>query len=119
MEEGHIVAIRPDTITITGVKEAGEAEILCARLFQTIADVASRKNGITPVFKAQPTLTVLDIFRSLPRSNCGLCGSPTCMAFAAGIHRRENIPASCSPLRAETEKYSALLQKLQTHGYKI
>lgn len=119
MEEGHIVAIRPTTITITGVAGAVEAESLCMRLFQRITDVAARKGDITPVFKAQPSLKVLDIFLALPRTNCGLCGSLTCMAFAAGLHRREETPASCPPLRTEREKYDTLLQKLQIHGCSI
>jgi ArsR family metal-binding transcriptional regulator len=116
MEEGHIVAVRPTTITITGVTGAVEADTLCTRLFRRIADVAARKEAITPVFKAQPSLTVLEIFLALPRTNCGLCGIPTCMAFAAGLHRRQEAPASCPPLRAEREKYDTLLQKLQIHG---
>ena len=119
MEDGHIVAIRPTTITITGVAGAVEAESLCIRLFQRITDVAARKGDITPVFKAQPSLKVLDIFLALPRTNCGLCGSPTCMAFAAGLHRREETPASCPPLRTEREKYDTLLQKLRIHGCSI
>ncbi len=30
-------------------------------------------------------IAILDLYKALPRTNCGACGQPTCMAFAARV----------------------------------
>jgi hypothetical protein len=37
----------------------------------------------------------LDIFRRTPRSNCGNCGHPTCLAFAAAVAKTGEDPRRC------------------------
>jgi hypothetical protein len=37
----------------------------------------------------------LDIFRRTPRSNCGRCGHPTCLAFAAAVAKTGEDPRRC------------------------
>lgn len=32
--------------------------------------------------------TVLELLKALPRTNCGECGQPTCMAFATRVIRK-------------------------------
>jgi ArsR family metal-binding transcriptional regulator len=117
MDEGHIVAIYPRKITITDLTSVQEAEEICREYFQKIRGIKDRKNTIAPVFHKRSSITVLDIFRSLPRTNCGLCNCPTCMAFAAKVFQRGDLIASCDPLRSEREKYRKLLHQLRTNGY--
>jgi hypothetical protein len=45
--------------------------------------------------------TPLDIYKLLPKSNCGQCGIATCMAFAAAVIRQEKQLAECPHLDAE------------------
>src|SRR3972149_10339998 len=40
-------------------------------------------------------LTGLDIFKLLPRTNCGECGVPTCMAFAMKLAAKNAELAAC------------------------
>lgn len=45
---------------------------------------------------------VLDIFKDLPRTNCGICGKGSCFAFASIVYL-EGVPLSlCTPLAPET-----------------
>jgi ArsR family metal-binding transcriptional regulator len=117
MDAGHIVAIHPSRITITDVRSMEEAEILCRRYMEHIREVSANHASISPVYHKKPSLTVLDIFRSLPRTNCGLCGSPTCMAFAAKVFRREDVIGSCGPIVNEKDGHEELFHKLLTSGY--
>ena len=93
MDAGHIVAIYTEQITLTDVRGAEEAAALCRSYYERILKVLARKDAITPLYEARLTLGVLDIYRMLPRTNCGICQLPTCMAFAArrpspgGLHR--------------------------------
>src|SRR3990172_10180496 len=40
-------------------------------------------------------LTGLDIFKKLPKTNCGECGVPTCMAFAMKLAARQAEIDAC------------------------
>ena len=40
-------------------------------------------------------LSGLDIFKLLPKTNCGDCGVPTCMAFAMKIAQKKAELSSC------------------------
>ena len=48
-------------------------------------------------------LTGLDIFKLLPRTNCGECGVPTCMAFAMKLAAKSADLAAC-PYASEAAK---------------
>ncbi len=48
-------------------------------------------------------LTGLDIFKLLPRTNCGECGVPTCMAFAMKLAAKNADLAAC-PYASEAAK---------------
>src|SRR5512143_3024315 len=42
--------------------------------------------------------TPLEIYALLPKTNCGECGTATCLAFAAAILKEEKQPADCPRL---------------------
>ena len=44
---------------------------------------------------------VLDILKLLDKSNCRKCGEPTCMAFAATVHKGEKELQSCPNLESD------------------
>lgn len=46
-------------------------------------------------------LQPLQIYRLLPRTNCKLCGCPTCYAFAFDLISRDKRPADCPDLLKE------------------
>src|SRR5512133_821692 len=48
-------------------------------------------------------LTGLDIFKLLPKTNCGECGVPTCMAFAMKLAAK-NTELSACPYASEEAK---------------
>jgi acetyl-CoA decarbonylase/synthase complex subunit gamma len=49
-------------------------------------------------------LTGLDIFKLLPRTNCGECGVPTCMAFAMKLAAKNAGLAACPYASEEAKK---------------
>jgi ArsR family metal-binding transcriptional regulator len=119
LEDGHIVAIYPRQITVTDVSGVEEARGVCRTYFQKIMDVGASRETISPLYERRLSIGVLDIFRALPRTNCGRCESPTCMAFAARVFRREARISDCVPLLDEVEKDTVeeLLQRLRANGY--
>ena len=49
-------------------------------------------------------LSGLDIFKLLPKTNCGDCGVPTCMAFAMKLAQKKAELSECSYASAEANK---------------
>ncbi|MFH1736815.1 MAG: (Fe-S)-binding protein, partial [Actinomycetota bacterium] len=49
-------------------------------------------------------LTGIDIFKLLPKTNCGDCGVPTCLAFAMKIAAGQAELAGCPHLSEEAAK---------------
>jgi ArsR family metal-binding transcriptional regulator len=121
MDDGHIVALYPNRITITDIADQDTAARLCGKYFEIIRRVRADGNKIVPQYHKQPSITLLDILRQLPRTNCGLCQSPTCMAFAARVFRRETSIHGCAPLveQAASERVRTLLQLLEANGYEV
>lgn len=117
MDRGHIVAIYPDRLTITDVPGTAEAESLCDEYFNLIERVRRERPRLTPVMRRQRSLSVLDIYRLLPKSNCGLCHLPTCLALAAAVLRRESPVSACPPVTESPSNFGELIDLLQTNGY--
>jgi len=49
-------------------------------------------------------LSPLDVYRLLPKTNCGECGEKNCMAFAAKVVNREVVIEECPPILEEKYK---------------
>lgn len=119
MDAGHIVGIYPERITITSVRSSEEAALLCRTYFEKIQQVRGARDSIQPVYKTRPTLTLMDILKALPKTNCGACESPTCIAFAARVLRREAPLALCPAFLEHCSRHENLLQKMASAGYDV
>ena len=94
-------AFRPHEIAITPVLDHAEARQCADRIIETVNDIWSRRNEITPNFEGKkPLPNVLDIYKLLPRTNCKECGFPTCMAFAVAL-RTDSAKSSLCPRLSE------------------
>ncbi len=58
-------------------------------------DINNRREKIVPKYKVFRRISVPDILKILPQSNCGECGFTTCMAFAATLSRQQTVPGRC------------------------
>src|SRR4030042_850522 len=65
----------------------------------SINDIYARRSYITPDYTQYRYQPVLDIYRLLPRTNCGECGFQNCMAFAVAVSAKKILPNQCPSLR--------------------
>lgn len=56
-------------------------------------------------------ISPIDVYKILPRTNCGECQESNCMAFATKVVNGEAVIEGCSPLY--TPKYTKELEKIQ------
>ncbi|MFW6117593.1 MAG: acetyl-CoA decarbonylase/synthase complex subunit gamma [Thermoproteota archaeon] len=59
-------------------------------------------------------ISPIDVYQLLPRTNCGECGFPNCMAFATKVVNREVSIDECPPLQKEEyeEEYRQLKEMM-------
>ncbi|MFZ4441026.1 MAG: DUF3786 domain-containing protein [Syntrophales bacterium] len=59
-------------------------------------------------------LTILDLYKVLPKTNCGKCGLPTCLAFAAQVITQDEDVGKCPDLSTEARKLIPQIQEQQS-----
>jgi len=103
-DQARLITIYPHEIAINIVKDQQEAGEILEWLRQVINDTWERRQEIQPRFDVPARPRILDILRLLPRSNCGQCGLPTCMVFAAQVSEGLKSPAACPPLEEQNRQ---------------
>jgi DNA-binding CsgD family transcriptional regulator len=58
-------------------------------------DLYERRNAIKPNYQQYRPISVLDIYKLLPKTNCGECGFPTCMAYAGALRLKQTTTDKC------------------------
>ncbi len=58
--------------------------------------------------------TIFDILKETKKDNCGECGYPTCMAFAAAVHTGGCSKSACPYIKGATDKVKPALQDPET-----
>jgi ArsR family metal-binding transcriptional regulator len=96
--DGKPIAVYPTRILIAGLRDKEDAEELFAWLRETINAVFRRKADIEPSYFSLSRVRPLDVFKLLPKTNCGDCGKASCIAFAAALATGEAGPADCPAL---------------------
>jgi ArsR family metal-binding transcriptional regulator len=109
-DQGHSFAYRSREIKASPARDREEARDLIARAVALANDTWEDRNNIEPSFEKRTLPNMMQIYRLLPRTNCGECGFVTCMAYAAAL-REGDTELGCCPALAE-EAYSESQKEL-------
>jgi ArsR family metal-binding transcriptional regulator len=63
-----------------------------------VNDVWRRRHEIEPCYELRARPPALEIFKRLPRTNCGECGELTCLAFASKVWLGQAAVDKCPPV---------------------
>jgi ArsR family metal-binding transcriptional regulator len=75
--------------------------------------IDARINEITPCYEVLKYPAPTEIFKLLPKTNCGRCGDRSCLAFAGKLSRMSADLEQCVPMfDEENSKNLKLLQEL-------
>jgi len=96
--DGIHCTLYPNDVIAAPFTEQDQALKFVKRLFDFLNDLYVNKDSLKPNFKKYSPVSVFDIFKLLPQTNCKECGYPTCMAFAAAISKSETTPDKCPDL---------------------
>jgi len=110
--KGHVVTLHPHKIMVSNLMDSQEAAEIFKELRLFINETWLARDKIKPSFEVRKKPPVPEILKRLPKTNCGRCGYPSCVAFAAALSDDDAELASCRPLYEE-EKYQQARKELE------
>ena len=96
--QGKLITVHGRKIAINALKDETEARKIVEWLKNEINDAWENRADIDPVYEGQGRPQVIEILKRLPKTNCGECGAPTCMVFAARVAEGAKGAEDCPPL---------------------
>lgn len=100
---GKLITVHGRKIAINALKDEQEADKILGWLKHEINSVWENRHTITPSTQGAPKPKLIEILKYLPKTNCGKCGDPTCMVFAARVTEGVKASDQCTDIE-EAEK---------------
>ena len=97
--DGIKCTLYPNDAIAAPFMDQDQALTFVNRLIDFLNDLYNKKDSLKPNFKKVSPVSVFDIFKLLPQTNCKECSYPTCMAFAAALSKSETTPDKCPDFR--------------------
>ncbi len=98
---GHSIAFHAYEILTSNAVDRQEAEAELRSLIDLVNRTWERRAEIAPDYHSRQRPTPIAIFAHLPRTNCKLCGSPTCFTFALRLAAAQVELEACPAMFAE------------------
>lgn len=106
--DGHrLITIYPHKIAIGKADEIVDGWRTLEKIRCLANAIYARRASIEPLYAMRKKPPALEIYKRLPKTNCGRCGQKTCMAFALTLWSGNTQPALCEPIF--TAEYAQLL----------
>jgi len=100
--DGHrMISLYRRRITIAKADEIVDGWLTLERIRRMVEHTWSVRERIQPSFEIRKRPPAIEIFKRLPRTNCGRCGEPTCLAFAMRLWTGEGSVILCLPVFEE------------------
>lgn len=92
---GKLITLYSRQIAINILRDKEEAEEIIHWLIAVINDTWEQRQNIKPTFGVSHRADTIKLLKMLPRTNCGDCGYPTCLALAVQINAGRKLLADC------------------------
>ena len=93
--EDRYCVLYPQKGLVTPIEDRPRARFFLDRLIAFLNDISSQRDQITSNHRIHRRVSVPNILKLLPKTNCGACGQVSCMAFAASVSLQESFPDDC------------------------
>lgn len=85
----------PKEVIAAPFMDQDQAAKFVNRLIDFLNDIYLKKDSLTPDYKTFRPISVIDIYKLLPQTNCKECGFSTCLAFAVALSKKQTTPDQC------------------------
>ena len=103
---GKLITVHQKQIAINALKDEEEAAKIAGWMVREINETWKNRDEIVPTTDTPKKISMPEILKNLPNTNCKECGEPTCMVFAVRLRDEIKSPSDCPYL--EGEKLKAL-----------
>lgn len=104
--DGIHCTLYPKDIIAASFRGKDEALAFFQKFCVFLNDLDSRRNEIVPDHRKYRPISVIDVFKLLPQTNCGECGYKTCLAFAGAMRQGETTPEKCPGFASPIYEYA-------------
>lgn len=98
MDGYRMVSAYARRIAVAKADEIVDAWRVLEELRWRANEIWARRREIKPSYERREKPPALEIYKRLPRTNCSVCGEPTCLAFAVKVHGGQLSPRLCAPV---------------------
>lgn len=108
-----MIVLYPKRITIAKADEIVDAWLTLEQIRRVVEDTWANREQLEPCYETRKKPPILEIYKRLPGTNCGLCDEKTCMAFAAQLWAGQVSLRRCTPIFEPTgEPYRQALMEI-------
>jgi ArsR family metal-binding transcriptional regulator/DNA-binding CsgD family transcriptional regulator len=94
-----LCTLYPKDVIAAPFKDQDHALKFIKHLIDFLNDIYVNKDTLEPNYKKFSPVSVIDIYRLVPQTNCKECGYTTCMAFAAALSKSKTTSDKCPGFR--------------------
>lgn len=114
-KDGRLITLHPTRVVAAKIEDLEDAHDVITWIVNLINECHAKRATLNPNYERRNRLTVIDIVRLLPGTNCKKCGQLTCLAFAALLSEEKISLEACADIyltqfRGQREGLTALLQ---------
>ncbi len=102
--KNHKIAVRSNEIKISNIIDKKDGEKIAKDITNFINEIYEKKDQIIPDFNKKEPPKVVDIYKFLPKTNCGKCQEPSCFVFATKLAQGEVEIEHCPELNEKNKK---------------
>lgn len=85
----------PREVVAASFSSKDQALVFFSQLVDFLNDLHTKRNDFLPNHRTYHPLSVIDVLTLLPKTNCRVCGYPTCLAFASALRQGKSVPELC------------------------
>ena len=100
---GHRTAFHAQEIAVSDIVDRDTAGDEIQAAVDLVNSTWERRAEITPDTTSHQRPTAMGAYKLLPRTNCKLCGEPTCFVFAGKLVAGQRQVADCPPLADQAQ----------------
>jgi ArsR family metal-binding transcriptional regulator len=98
MDGYRMVSAYPRRVAVAKTDEIVDSWRVLEELRRRVNGTWARRHEIEPSYERREKPPALEIYKRLPRTNCGACGERACLAFAVKVHGRMLDVGRCRPV---------------------
>ena len=92
-----LCTLYPMEVMAVPFADPDHARRFVTRFIDFLNHLHAKKDSLEANYNSvKPPVSVVDIYRLLPQTNCKECGYQTCIAFAAALSKNETTPDQCT-----------------------